>query len=41
MPSIYLPFLIAMRQITVAPPRKTGKKRGIFSKSNHVTHTHR
>eukprot|EP00903_Cladosiphon_okamuranus_P006877 g6698.t1 len=27
-------------KITVAPPRKTSKKRGIFSKSNHVTHTH-
>ncbi len=25
----------------MAPPRKTSKKRGIFSKSNHVTHTHR
>ncbi|CAM9353479.1 unnamed protein product [Ectocarpus fasciculatus] len=27
-------------KITVAAPRKTSKKRGIFSKSNHVTHTH-
>ncbi|CAM9377234.1 unnamed protein product [Ectocarpus sp. 6 AP-2014] len=27
-------------KITVAPPRKTSKKRGIISKSNHVTHTH-
>eukprot|EP00903_Cladosiphon_okamuranus_P006879 g6699.t1 len=27
-------------KITVAPPRKTSKERGIFSKSNHVTHTH-
>ncbi|CAN0048331.1 unnamed protein product [Ectocarpus sp. 12 AP-2014] len=27
-------------KVTVAPPRKTSKKRGIFSKSNHVTHTH-
>ncbi|CAB1108562.1 unnamed protein product [Ectocarpus sp. CCAP 1310/34] len=28
-------------KITVGPLRKTSKKRGIFSKSNHVTHTHR
>ncbi|CAN0404092.1 unnamed protein product, partial [Ectocarpus sp. 13 AM-2016] len=28
-------------QITVAPPRKTSKKRGLISKSDHVTHTHR
>ncbi|CAM9643751.1 unnamed protein product [Ectocarpus fasciculatus] len=27
-------------KITVAPPSKTSKKRGIISKSNHVTHTH-
>ncbi|CAM9649156.1 unnamed protein product [Pylaiella littoralis] len=27
-------------KITVAPPRKSSKRRGIFSKSNHVTHTH-
>ncbi|CBN77798.1 conserved unknown protein [Ectocarpus siliculosus] len=27
-------------KITVAPPRKTSTKRGIISKSNHVTHTH-
>ncbi|CBN77797.1 conserved unknown protein [Ectocarpus siliculosus] len=27
-------------KIIVAPPRKTSKKRGIISKSNHVTHTH-
>lgn len=28
-------------QINVAPPRKTSRKRGIFSKSNHVTYTQR
>ncbi|CAM9996289.1 unnamed protein product [Ascophyllum nodosum] len=27
-------------KITVAPPRKTSSKRGLFSKSNHVTHKH-
>ncbi|CAM9996220.1 unnamed protein product [Ascophyllum nodosum] len=27
-------------KVTVAPPRKTSSKRGLSSRSNHVTHTH-